>query len=507
MKKFFYLFTLLGVMLACQCCSNDEPSGGGSGGKDTTLRLNKLDLSGAKALAIIDESDTRSSDEKTGLFKIDENGNITAVYVEVVELEDGTQQNVARNYTLHPGKLCTIGDRYIFMSQCLLRDAKGNIHDVARDYEGDSAPVSYFDGFSILVNKNTGKIYYVPTTISQCFPNGNGSEKDIVVAPDGTFYMHVGSGVVKVVVDGDNATLSTFGPQNGDVSSFCGGGYIPLSNGAVIAIHSDTGGTNVANQIISILYQNGGFETFDGSNDEWHRGFGDIKDEYTCCYDNGKIFAIHRPADNFKSHWDYKEDGYAYEKRYDTEDVELSLVEINIGSSYNNVRIGQPFFTLKGKNYIWDDYTRPEASDWTEYARQMGGEQSLYILGDYFMIGNVLAINRNTYQYRDLVKEGISEHVIRPDANNVYKGKAWTVYLNAAMWFNPADMTYGQVTWNVPEHVDQSEYDIPNGKLIIVWLNPADGSKHMRTIDIETGAYTDTDVQTTQKVFQLIPLN
>ena len=508
MKKFLCFIALLGIMSVFQCCTSDD-SLGIDGGKATNLRLSKLDIVGSKALAIVEAGGTRSSDNQM-LFKMDEDGNLSAVYVEVIELEDGTQKSSHIDYTIQASALFGIGDRYIYMTGCMLQDAKGNYRDIRRDYEGGD--FSYYSGgFCMLVNKMNGKIYYVPQIVKDYFPrdldmNNVGYENDIVVAEDGTFYMHTTSGVVKVEVNGDNASVSTFGPQDGERYEYAGGGLIPLENGPVIWIIPYSGGWSTSNQLIRILYQNGGFETFDGSNDEWHRGFGGIKDEYTCCYDNGRILAVRRPASNFKSYWDYRTQ-YDYSKRYESEDVELSIVEIRIGDTYGNIEIGQPLFSLTGQNEVWQDYSRPEAQDWTEYARDMGGEQSLYVLGDYFMIGNVLAINRNTLSYRDLVKEGISEHVIIPTTTNVYNGKAWTVYSYAAMWFDPADMTYGEVTWDCPNNIKSCEIDIPNGNLMIVYLNPVDGSKHLRTINIETGDYVDTDVPTTQNIFQLIPIN
>lgn len=512
-------------MALIQGCAKSEPDSNTN--KSTVFKLNKLDIVGAKALAIagsqkqsVQVQNSRSTEEGAGLlFKVDDEGNLNVVNVEVLELEDGSTKTVRKDYTIEPNAVFPIGDRYLYLDGCYLFDASGQSLDITSYYEEGNS-YNFYRSFSILVNKNTGKIYYIPQAALRYFPslasifNGDMSfyNNNIVIADDGTFYMNALNGVVKVVVNDDNASISTFGPQYEDDPEYNhwleGNSLIPLTNGSVITINHGKGpGWPVGSQIIKILYQNGGFETFDGSNDEWYHGFGDIKDEYTCCYYNGRILAIHRPASNFISHWDYPEDRWGYEKRYDNEDVEINIVEISIGSSYGNITIGKPFFTLKGKNYVWQDYTRPEATDWTEYARDMGGNQNLYVLGDYYMIGNVLAINRNTLQYRDLVKEGISEYVIIPDSKNVYNGKSWKVYTNGSDWFNPTDLTYGSVRWDCPNHFEKCEFDVPNGTITIIYLNPVDGSKRMRTINIETGEYTDTDVKTTQKIIQLIPMN
>jgi lipoprotein len=511
MHKYLYLIPLLGVMFISQGCSSDEPGLDktddalyGNNVYGTSLRLKKLDLAGAKSLAIADGPAARSSADNRLLFKMDDNGNLSAVCVEVAVCNDDGEQTVSSNYTLGPGTMFSIGDRYVYMSYCKLYNADGHIYDITKDYESQS---DGYSGFNILVNKRDGKIYYVPQAAKNYFPvNSDNYQNDITVATDGTFYMHAGSGVVKVEVDGDNASISTFGPQSGNGYQYCGSGLIPLDNGPVIRINPASSWGSAC-QTIDILYQNGGFETFDGSNDKWHAGFEkEIQDEYTFLFNNGRILAVKRPASNFKSYWDYKND-YYYSERYESEEVALSLVEITIGSSYGNIQVGEPFFTLTGTNEIWKDYSRPEAQDWTEYARQMGGNNVLYALGDYYMIGNILAINKNTLEYRDLVAEGISEHVIVSAADNVYNGKAWNVWYDGADWFDPSTMEYGQIRWDYPEHIDSTEFDIPNGKIMIVYLNPADGSKHLRIINIETGEYTESDVQTSQQIIQLIPLN
>lgn len=520
MKRISFLFPCLVFLTLLCACSQDEPGGDGNA---KSLRLSKLDIAGAKALAIVNGSSpraaaSRASDDGGMLFKMDENGNLVAVGVEVIELENGGKEKVVTDYNIRPLVVFPIGDRYVYLEECYLIDKNGNQRDIRADYEGENYQYWYWlEGFCILVNKQTGKIYYIPQSARALFPSKyhlpnddmDEYENNTIVASDGSFYMHTSAGVVKVETKGDNASISSFGPQNDIISpdnnswSFIGGQLIPLSNGPVISL---VGGWNSINQCISVLYQNGGFETFDGCNDKWHSGSTDIKDEYNCTYHDGKIYALKSPASNFKSHWDYKEDGYNYQCRYDNEDVEWSLVEISIGSSYGNITVGQPFFTLTGKNYVWDDYTRPEASDWTESARKMGGVY-FYVLGDYFMCGNILAINKNDKSYRDLVKEGISEHVIIPDKNNVYHGKSWQVWTDGADWFNPKDMTYGKVRWNYPANIINTEVNIPQGRITITYLNPSDGSKHMRIIDIETGDFTETDVQSSGNVIQLIPMN
>lgn len=495
------------LMIACGCSSGDGLDGSGKG----SLKLSKMDLSGAQSLAIAG-SDSRA-DNSTLLYKIDEAGNLTAVKVEMIVTEGGETKSVSTDYSVHPEALIPIGDRYVYMYMCYFYDPEGNPTNIEQYYEDGNS----WDGVSILVNKKSGKIYYIPQTARNYFPKPvsfgndlNYYNNDIVVADDGTFYMQTSAGAVKVVISDDNATVSTFGPQNQNVeyewNSWTGGGLIPLKNGAVISIPGYAGGWHTEYQKLNVLYQNGGFETFDGSNNNWHGGLSELKDEYTFLYTEGKVLAVKRPVSNFKMSWADKGNGFQAEK-YDSEDVELSLVEVNVGSSYGNITVGTPFFILKGTNYVWKDYTRPAAEDWTEYARQMGGEQALYSIGDYYMIGNVLAIKKNTSTYRDLVKEGISEHVIIPTKNNVYKGKSWYVYLDCADWFDPETLTYGRVSWDYPEHRESEKIDIANGVFTIVFLNPADGSRTMRTINIETGDYKDSPVQTTQKIIQLIPMN
>ena len=72
------------AMLSAACGDSDE----GSGGRSKTIKMQKLELDDAKYLSLTGTPSRAQSDEsEVGLFKIDENGNISTVVLSCVEAE------------------------------------------------------------------------------------------------------------------------------------------------------------------------------------------------------------------------------------------------------------------------------------------------------------------------------------------------------------------------------------------------------------------------------------
>ena len=72
------------AMLSAACGDSDEESGG----RSKTIKMQKLELDDAKYLSLTGTPSRAQSDEsEVGLFKIDENGNISTVVLSCIESE------------------------------------------------------------------------------------------------------------------------------------------------------------------------------------------------------------------------------------------------------------------------------------------------------------------------------------------------------------------------------------------------------------------------------------
>lgn len=133
------------------------------------VRLERMDLSHATAIGLINNLSRADGVFKdNGLYKIDENGNISTVAVYMIEEPDGERyQTHIMNMT--PLKLINLSDNYFVVTDCSYYDEKGEPGDVP-----------YSD---LLVRKDDGKIWCVDNvtrnnSFSFSFENVTGTKVD-----------------------------------------------------------------------------------------------------------------------------------------------------------------------------------------------------------------------------------------------------------------------------------------------------------------------------------------
>ena len=225
--------------------------------------------------------------------------------------------------------------------------------------------------------------------------------------------------------------------------------------------------------------------------------------------------------ENYMYDW-YTEAPYESGYKYLNEQVSLSVVKVNVGSLYGQVSYSEPIATItgtdtplkfseRGNDYTW------KRTGWTRYARDFIGSGSSFGPGcgpawasnRYLFIGDILAYDKQTGAWTDLVAGKIQDHVAKATPANTYKGRAWTLYADFAFWFDPETLETGSVA--MPEIMRTGgtmvEHDIPSGKLYYTGISNFDGSKHLYTIDLETGNYTVSDLPDDNQVITLVPLN
>ena len=107
MNKWLGIAFLLFAFISC------KDDGGGNQFYDMDLSSIKMDISDAKMLAICGPNEqTRSGIDEIGLFKIDDDGNMTAVQTTV----EGTQEEVR----LVPERMVPLSEDYVLMTHIMV---------------------------------------------------------------------------------------------------------------------------------------------------------------------------------------------------------------------------------------------------------------------------------------------------------------------------------------------------------------------------------------------------
>lgn len=187
---------------------------------------------------------------------------------------------------------------------------------------------------------------------------------------------------------------------------------------------------------------------------------------------------------------------------------------MNIGTYYGGWSYSTIASISKESPKDWDLYHGWEQKifDWTYAARYNQGSSGylscIYNGNKYYILGNVLAYEKATGAWVDLVEKGLNKGIVFPGKDNVYKGKAWEVWKDVVKWFDVENLTAGTVQLPTESFGYTSEIrNISQGVILRTILSPYDGKKYLLTIDIETGAYQTTEAENAAKVINLVPLN
>ncbi|MDE5969487.1 MAG: hypothetical protein K2G74_01475, partial [Muribaculaceae bacterium] len=138
MKKLLKFFGTLCSVLILQSCDK--------GPDYDKMRPSMMDIAGAKSIGFIDETAaSRGEALSSGLYKIDANGNISAVAVYFTEDEYGNQTQHKDEVKMIAARIYNAGTDYLYFMSCAFEDRKGE-----RIF---GLP------FNILVRKSDGKMW------------------------------------------------------------------------------------------------------------------------------------------------------------------------------------------------------------------------------------------------------------------------------------------------------------------------------------------------------------
>lgn len=477
------LFSAMASFLACFVliaafagCSESDDLGGGGGSKGKSIKLQKLDLSGAKYLTLVDNSRAEDSDE-VGLFKIDENGNMTTVVLSCTEEEDGNVTKIRTDIKVKPFEIHSLAGIYTFMYGCEFIDGNGNRFGLKQYYEPESTEID----FNILVRHSDGAIFYIPDELSNGYfnrPNIPDMVRTAFADDKGNLYLF-GRGLGKLTTQNGQLVMKQV---NSSGVYFSGTDILPFDNETVM-VQSPSWENGYNN--FTILYPNGGFENYNGEVDNLV--------SITKVKSGAKAVVLNEvQRENTK-----------------TEYI-VSLHDFRVGTSYGDHTLSGPLASYSSGTDYTTDYTDPDYRWWIPSASGSAPShlKGVYESNNWYFIGQYFVIDKRTMEMREL-----ETPVIFPDKTNVYKGLSWVVYNYdgqwIAKWSDIESLQYGKININLPANFSENSsiIDIPSGKLILTGVRYVDGKTVTYFIDFETGNYTCTETDSERPITALIPLN
>lgn len=468
-----YVICIMTITVFTACSESDSNDSDLSG---KTLKLQKMDLDGAKYLSLTGNDTRATGDGEVGLFKIDEKGNMTTVVLTVTEEEDGTVKRTRTDIKVIPRNIYQLAGIYTFMQDCSFTDGNGNDVYMKYYYEPD-----VWD-FNILVRNSDGAIFYIPSSIRTYFQFEclQSSVKD----DKGNLYLSDQRNIGMITIQNGQLVLKQVNPNNID-----GGGQIfPFDNGTVMTFYPNSRYLDAI-----FFYPNGGFEEYKGYRETYENGT--RVNIATLSFSKGKSGIKAVVVKEIEK------------ENMNTEHI-VSLCDFHVGSSYGSWSFSEPISSLSsGTDYSLNE-NQPNYLDWvSKYHANTEWLQGVYETTNNYFIGSTLVVDKHTLEMRPLV--GTESYVIFPNEKNTYKGRAWVVGSWGANWYDIETMQYGRVEFNLPSdlYINKEEDNIPSGQLILYGIRYSDGMSVTYFVNIETGEYVCTESNSERPITALIPLN
>lgn len=453
MKRIFYNMVLcvafVMAAMAMTGCS-DSDSDDFENGK--SIKLQKLELDGAKYFSLTGNNSRAAEDDEVGLFKIDDKGNMTTVVLSCTEEEDGTVTRTRKDIKVIPRYIYSLSGIYTLMLECKFKDGEGNDVYMNQYYEPEAWE------FNILVRNTDGAIFYIPKVLSEeYFYMGNERNLQNTVADSkGNLFLFSERNLGSVTTQDGQVVLKQINPSTQEVF---GDKIVPFDNGTVMTY---LGGSDRFHGIF--FYPNGGFEIYDGEKEG--------------------IISVTKLASGVKA-----VKSLTREISYNQTEYTVSLHDFNVGTSVGGNTLSAPLASIISASYDSWGIKR----------------DGVYETKNTYVIGTSFVVDKRTMEMHSL--EGVG--IIFPTEKNTYKGFAWNVGEWGAEWCDIENLQSGTVNFNLPTDFEMNDCtpEIPSGKLIVYGTRYADGKSVTYFVDIETGNYVYTETESNRPITALVPLN
>ncbi len=489
-KKFFKCMAIIIGMVALQSCDKD------SGPDYDKMRPSMMDIAGAKSVGFIDESVTsRGEALSSGLYKIDANGNISAVAVYFTEDEYGNQTQHQDEVKMKSADIYNAGTDYLFFSHCNFVDKKGGyIWGLPRE---------------ILVRKSDGKMWSLDYDDTGVKFYGYTKERSFYQADDGTLYygtLNYVNGtyyntkeIYKLNLKTEPATVEQV-TANVEIQA-------PFAVDSKGVIFGPVNSPSSYWWRGTFAWQNSGFQEVKWDEEDYPitMDYSDIveglevEDINTapCIVDfRGQFYSVCGLRPRLELNDDRTSlSNYPF--------VELGICnKISIGDTPGSAKIDDSE-TINIKNDIGSDkgYELESVMTTDEYILTSGytGSKSKYW---------ITALNPETKTWKWVTE---TPDLIKFDKTANYNNRYWVVTTIdenvGAWWIDIKTLETGFVKFNeeIPSYCKESEY--ADGKMIYSGINPADSHKVKIAFDLMTGNAVTNDNAPVYKFSTLVSLN
>ena len=238
LKRLSTIVLVLASLLPTTSCSDDQP---GSSTTNTTkeynkLRIGRMDLSGAVSVGL-KNGDSRAINGEylsSGMYKIDADGNITAVAVYFSTDTLGNRLEHEEKLRIVPKNLFNISDNYLMVTDCSYYDSDGDKVSDKWEYNEDTDEGKWIRQDvpykHLLVRKSDGKIWCVDNISETILSGSSKLAGEFVESNSGDLYF-IKKAAFKFNFTNDSASFEQI--TTGDGVFYSPDGIIVTDNGIV----------------------------------------------------------------------------------------------------------------------------------------------------------------------------------------------------------------------------------------------------------------------------------
>ncbi|MDE5822116.1 MAG: hypothetical protein K2H63_06510 [Paramuribaculum sp.] len=479
LKKLMKVMAIMMCVIAMNSC-DDGPDYG-------KMRVSRMDIVGAKAVGFIDaDNNSRGEAISSGLYKIDANGNITAVAVYFTEDESGNQSKHESEVKMGGGSMKDVGNDFIYFTGCWFVDKKGeHIYGLPN---------------KILVRKSDGKMWnldYKACGLDMPSIGSQWDERDywkFFQSYDGTlYYASRELDIYKFDLKTEPATI-----QQVTANITLTKPYAVDSKGVICAPVNSWHSWHLS----TIAWPNSGFQELES-----------VSTARTDYSDQVEGLVIEPYEDNysvvcFRGQF-YQLGGYGYGYRNISEYPFVDLATCNkilIGDTPGSASVDVSE-TISLKNNIL-------AKGFYNFGRYT----SFMVTSDYILLFTAVGdkeywistLNPEKKEWKWITK---TPGFINFNYSIYYNNRYWSITEQdgawSAFWFHPDSLESGLVKFNVtlPDYINSSKYEVVDGKVIFSGINPADSHLVKVVVDLMTGNAITNDEAPEMLFSTLISLN